>query len=401
MRIAMVSEHASPRAVLGGVDAGGQNVHVHALASQLVDRGHDVVVYTRRDAPDLPSRVRCPGGYTVEHVPAGPASDVPKDEMWQWMPDFSRYLASRWAQERFDVVHAHFWMSGAAATWASLALPRRLPVVQTFHALGSVKRRHQGDRDTSPEERIDVESRLCRAVDHVVATCSDEVTELEELGLDPSRATVIPCGVDTTLFRPAPPRDGDRTHLLAVARLVERKGIADVIRALPALPDATLSVVGGPARDSLALDPEARRLARIAREVGCQDRVDLVGRVAPEQMPEAIADSDIVVATPWYEPFGMVPLEAMACGRPVIGSAVGGLLDTVVPEETGELVPPRRPDLIAEAVGRMPPERRAEYGAAGVERVESEYTWRLVAERTEQVFRRVTAEERQMTGVIS
>ena len=126
MRIAMVSEHANPLAVLGGVDAGGQNLHVAALASHLVARGHDVTVYTRRDDPDVATRLRAPAGYLVEHVTAGPSSEVAKDELWPYMPAFGRHLARRWRHERPDVVHAHFWMSGVAALAA--AGPLGLPV---------------------------------------------------------------------------------------------------------------------------------------------------------------------------------------------------------------------------------------------------------------------------------
>src|SRR3954467_4228473 len=214
MRIAMVSERANPRALPGGADAGGQNVHVGALSAQLAARGHDVTVYSRRTAPDVPDRVRTADGYVVEHVPVGPSEEVPKDELLPFMPAFARYLESRWHEQPVDVVHAHFWMSGVASTRAARHV--RVPVVQTFHALGTVKRRHQGDRDTSPPERLGIERRLCRQVNHVVATCSDEVEELARMGLLPRHATVVPCGVDTEVFRPyAVPRAG-RPRLLSI-----------------------------------------------------------------------------------------------------------------------------------------------------------------------------------------
>src|SRR5688572_6230353 len=141
MRIDLVSEHASPLATIGGVDAGGQNVHVAALAEGLGRRGHDVVVYTRRDSTTMPARVPLAPGVEVEHVLAGPPADVPKDELLPHMRDFGRYLARRWAEEPVDVVHAHFWMSGLASLVAARDLC--VPVVLTFHALGTVKRRHQ------------------------------------------------------------------------------------------------------------------------------------------------------------------------------------------------------------------------------------------------------------------
>jgi D-inositol-3-phosphate glycosyltransferase len=389
MRVAMVSEHANPLAAVGGVDAGGQNVHVAALAEHLVRRGHEVTVFTRRDDPGPPDRVLALGGFIVEHVPAGPPTEVPKDHLWQHMPAFASYLAARYAVERFDLVHAHFWMSGSAATTA--ALPLGIPVVQTFHALGSVKQRHQGRRDTSPRERVRVESRLCQLVDHVVATCHDEVGELRALGADAGRISVVPCGVDTRLFVPRPSRRHGRHRVLVVGRLVERKGVADVVRVLPGLPGVELVIAGGPAADALAVDPEVCRLQRLARANHTLDRITFLGAVDRQEMPGVIADADVVVAVPWYEPFGIVPVEAMACGRPVIGSAVGGLLDTIVPGVTGELVPPRRPDLLAAALRSLlaDPQRRTAYGAAGVIRANRHFGWAQVAARTEAVYKSV------------
>ena len=157
LRIALVSEHASPLAALGGVDAGGQNVHVAELAAGLARRGHDVVVHTRWDDADLPDQVRTPQGYTVEHVPAGPAATVPKDDLLPHMPAFAAHLAERWTATPPDVVHGHFWMSGLACLDAVGRLAAPVPVVQTFHALGAVKRRHQGEDDTSPSQRLRIE----------------------------------------------------------------------------------------------------------------------------------------------------------------------------------------------------------------------------------------------------
>ena len=396
MRIALVSEHANPLAVVGAVDAGGQNVHVAALASGLARRGHEVTVHSRRDSTSAPARVRTADGYVVEHVPAGPPTDVPKDELLPYMPAFADHLERRWREDPVDVVHAHFWMSGVASLRAGRAVG--VPVLQTFHALGTVKRAQQGDRDTSPAARIPLERRLCRSVDRVVATCSDEVAELRRMGLPPGRATVIPCGVDTDAFRPTPASrpvaSGDRPRLLVIGRIVERKGVGNVIEALAQLPGVELMVAGGPARDLLDTDPEVGRLRRLARRLAVEERVRFLGSVARSDLPALTCSADVVVAVPWYEPFGIVPVEAMACGRPVVGSAVGGLLDTVVPGVTGELVPPRRPDLLAPVLRDLlaDPARRAAYGRAGRARAVQTYQWRQVAAATEDVYAQVTAQ---------
>jgi len=313
------------------------------------------------------------------------------------MDDFAADLHRQWSVQRPDVVHAHFWMSGLAAAPAARAAG--VPLVQTFHALGVVKRRHQKDRDTSPASRIEQESRLCRAVDHVVATGRDEVDELVAMGMDPAHATIVPCGVDTDLFTPGRVRAGGPARLLVVGRLVERKGVADVVTALADLPGVELFVAGGPREDGLALDPEACRLRELATRNGTAERVHLLGSRSREQLAGLIRSADVVVAVPWYEPFGIVPLEAMACARPVVGSAVGGLLDTVVPGVCGELVPPRRPDRLADVLRGLlgDPARRAVYGAGGLQRVRARYGWERVSERTERVYERVLARTEERT----
>ncbi|MDQ0382281.1 glycosyltransferase [Amycolatopsis thermophila] len=381
MKISMVSEHANPLAVLGEVDAGGQNLHVAELSAALCRQGHDVTVYTRRDDPAQPEEVRAPGGYRVVHVPAGPAEYVPKDELLPHMTEFGRYLARAWARESPDVVHAHFWMSGLASLLATRGTD--LPVVQTFHALGVVKKRYQGAADTSPAERVQLERLIGKHASRVAATCSDEVFELARMGLPRSRMSVAPCGVDLERFTPdgeVAPR-GNLHRIVSVGRLVPRKGFATAITALPAVPGAELVIAGGPERGRLADDPEARRLLELAERVGVADRVRLMGQVSRDEMPALLRSADLVVCTPWYEPFGIVPLEAMACGVPVVAAAVGGLIDTVVDGVTGELVPPQRPEVLAATLRRLlgDPAQREAYGIAGCDRARSRYSWDRIA----------------------
>jgi glycosyltransferase involved in cell wall biosynthesis len=390
MRIAMVSEHASPLAVLGGVDAGGQNVHVAELSAALARRGHQVVVYTRRDNPDLPERVPTPDGYTVVNVPAGPPEVLGKDELLAHMPAFGQFLVDQWHDEPPDVAHAHFWMSGIATLHA--AQQRDVPAVQTFHALGVVKRRHQGVHDTSPAARLKLEQSVARNVDWVAATCTDEVFELARLGRPRSRISVIPCGVDLSRFCPAPVVERHRPpRIVSVGRLVPRKGFDILIQAMPHVPDAELMIVGGPAKSALARDNEAQRLSGLADELGVGDRVHLCGSVSRAQMPALLRRADVVACTPWYEPFGIVPVEAMACGVPVLATAVGGLLDTVVDGMTGLLVSPKDPSACAAGLNWMLSDsaRLAEWGAAGRRRAEARYSWDRIAADTCKVYQRL------------
>jgi D-inositol-3-phosphate glycosyltransferase len=389
LRIALVSEHASPLATLGGVDAGGQNVHVAALAIELGRLGHEVVVHTRRDDPKLDREVLLAPNVVVDHVDAGPPQPLPKDDLFAHMGTFALELQRRWWSSAPDLVHAHFWMSGYAALAA--ARPLHIPVAQTFHALGVVKRRHQGAKDTSPGERLTVEARLVQEMDHVIATCSDEVFELRRLGADPGRVSVVPCGVDTGLFTPdgpAEPRPPRRRRLVSVGRLVERKGVGNVINALGDLPGTDLVVAGGPDRRYLADDPEVRRLRALAECRGVADRVEFRGRLERAELPPLLRSADAVVCVPWYEPFGIVPLEAMACGVPVVASAVGGLTDTVVDGVTGVHVPPRRPRELAATLRRVldDPDGLRAMGVAGAQRARRRYGWARIAADTAAVY---------------
>ena len=276
MRVAMVSEHASPLAVLGGVDAGGQNVYVAALSQELGRRGVEVVVHTRRDDPDIPRRFELAPRVTVDHVDAGPPERIPNpiDTLLPFMDEFARDLRAQWERNRPDVVHSHFWMSGRAALAA--AGPLGLPVVHTFHALGVVKRRHQGVKDTSPPERIPEERAIIARAERILATCSDEVFELVRLGADQRRISVVPCGVNLSLFRPdgpVAPRIHGLHRIVCVTRLVERKGVGNVVAALAEVPETELVIAGGPAPEELATDPEYRRLIELAGQVGVADHV--------------------------------------------------------------------------------------------------------------------------------
>jgi D-inositol-3-phosphate glycosyltransferase len=384
MKLHLVSEHASPLAVLGGVDAGGQNVHVAALAKALADQGAEVVVHTRRDDASLPDRVAFCDGVVVNHIDAGPPCSIGKDELLPYMGEFADRLESSWIDDRPDVVHAHFWMSGLAATEAGARLG--IPVALTFHALGIDKRRFQGSADTSPSARVDIERRLARNVDRVIATTAAECRTLVGIGVDPRRVTVIPCGVDLDLFRPTGPvwpSSTGRTRVVCVSRLVPRKGIADVVEAVAGLPDAELLVAGGPPAAKLAGDEHAQSLLALAELLGAGDRVQLLGAVDHDLVPSLLRSASVACCTPWYEPFGLVAVEAMACGAPVVATAVGGLAETVIDGATGMLVPPRRPESIRAAIASVV--RHSSGGRsmrqASVRRAQR-YGWADIARRT-------------------
>ncbi|HRO59900.1 MAG TPA: glycosyltransferase [Burkholderiaceae bacterium] len=401
MRIAMISEHASPLACLGGIDAGGQNVYVAQVARELARLGHQVDVLTRRDDPSSPPVVDFASGVRVVHVPAGPPSFVPKEDLLQYMPAFARTCRDILAGvARYDVVHANFFMSGQVA----LSLKRWLgmPVVETFHALGLVRREHQGSADLFPPSRIGIERRIVRLSDALIAECPQDRSDLVRLyGARERKITMVPCGVDLSEFSPiaraaaraALGLDPDEFIVLQLGRLVPRKGIDNVIRAMPLIgTGARVLVVGGDAADAdETLTPEIARLRRVAADCGVGRSVMFTGHRSRKELRLYYAAADVFVTTPWYEPFGITPLEAMACARPVVGSAVGGIKYSVDDGVTGLLVPPRDPTALAAALLRLrrDPQWACEMGRAGRARVASQFTWSRVAAELARVYRRV------------
>jgi glycosyltransferase involved in cell wall biosynthesis len=234
---------------------------------------------------------------------------------------------------------------------------------------------------------------LGRAVRRVVAQSRDEIGELLRIGVPATRISLVPSGVDLDRFTPrgpAVPRDG-RPRILSVGRLVERKGFADLVQAMAAVPQAECVVIGGPAAVELPADPVARRLRTLARACGVDDRVRLAGAVPGPEMPRWYRSADLLACAPWYEPFGLTPLEAMACGVPVVATAVGGLTDTVVDRVTGRLVHPRDPRGLGTALGELlgdPPARLA-CAAAALARARHRYSWWRTATALQAIYRSV------------
>ena len=403
LRIALISEHASPLACIGGIDAGGQNIYVDHVARNLARRGHAVDVFTRRDAAELPPQVPlCPGARVI-HIPAGPPCFIRKESLFEHMPEFmdesERFMR---AGPAYDLVHANFFMSGMVAQY----LRRRLglPFVITFHALGLVRREHQKEADAFPAARIDIERSIVRGADAIVAECPQDWHDLTRLYDAPeSRVTMVPCGFDRKEFSPMP-RDEARAGLgladddfvvLQLGRLVPRKGIDNVIRALACAraraPQAKLRllVVGGdgPVPDD-SHTPEIARLRRVALAHGVRSHVRFVGHRQRKELRRYYAAADVFVTTPWYEPFGITPLEAMACRIPVIASEVGGLQYSVAHGETGYLVPPHDPHALAERILQLQrdPRLAAAMGQAGMRRVNALFTWERVVQGLLEVY---------------
>ncbi|EHB58531.1 glycosyl transferase group 1 [Mycolicibacterium rhodesiae JS60] len=391
MKIAMVSECASPLALSSDDRVGGQAVHVAGLSAALARRGHEVTVYTRRHDPDSPQRVITPQGYTVVHIAAGPAQHLRNGDVFGQTGAFAEALVANWVTDPPDVTHAHFWMSGLAAQLAARSLD--IPTVQTFRTLGVAERRHHVRGDNA-EARLKLEKLVAKHADWVVATCTDELFDLIRMGRSRAQISVVPCGVDVETFTTEGPlaERSNRPRILTVGKLLPCNGFDTMIEALPGMPDAEYVIIGGPENGRLDDDPEVRRLRALAARLAVSDRVVFAGAVAHADMPAMLRSADVVTCTPAYESFGLVPLEAMACGVPVVASAVGGMVDTVVDDVTGRLVTPQRPREFAEAVTRILRDSflRRSLGLAGRDRACARYSWDRVAEDTCGVYERVS-----------
>jgi glycosyltransferase involved in cell wall biosynthesis len=407
-RIAIVSEHASPLALAGSVDSGGQNIYVAQIARHFARVGHQVDVFTRADSPFLPTEMNWEDNVRVIHVPAGPARAIPKEQLLPYMGAFgdflTRYFASR--AQPYDIVHANFFMSALAALPAARACG--IPFAVTFHALGRVRRKFQKEADLFPESRFDIEDDIIAQADRIIAECPQDRSDMIELyNADAGRISVVPCGYDPAEMKPmdrARARaelgwNDDTFTVLQLGRMVPRKGVDNVIRAVSRLRqvhgvDARLCVVGGNSREpSEQATPELARLRAIAREENVLAHVEFTGRRDRLQLRAYYCASDVFVTTPWYEPFGITPVEAMACARPVVGADTGGIRYSVRDGHTGWLVPSKDPDALAQRLALLARDdllcRRM--GEAGLRRARDRFTWQRVSRELLNVFEEIMA----------
>lgn len=399
----MISDHASPLADLGGVDSGGQNVYVKQVAENLAARGYQVDVFTRRDDALLPEIVQCGNGVRVVHVTAGPARFIRKEDLLEHMQEFTDNLVSFCAGKNYDIVHANFWMSGMAAVQLKRLL--LVPFVITFHALGRIRRLYQHGADQFPDDRFRIEDLIVRESDGIIAECPQDRADMVDFyGADSRKICIVPCGFDPREIFPVNKMLARRRCglpegipvVLQLGRIVPRKGIDTVISGFArfmrsGVPDACLAVVGGETRvPDPSRDPEIARLQELARSEGVGDQVLFTGRARRDEIKYYYSAADVFVTTPWYEPFGITPLEAMACGTPVIGANVGGVKFTVKDGVTGRLVPPRDPEAVSNALSCLltSGELREQMGRNAVERVNKQFTWENVVQKLVGFYKR-------------
>ncbi|QQL50482.1 glycosyltransferase family 4 protein [Mucilaginibacter ginkgonis] len=406
IRIALISEHASPLADLGGVDTGGQNVYVAQLAKELAEQGHYIDVYTRKESAQNAEVVDWLPHVRVIHVKAGPAAVIAKENILQYMDDFRDNMQQFILNEglQYDLCHANFFMSGLVASGLKNALG--IPFVITFHALGHIRKLHQKDQDKFPVERLAIEKMLCREADMIIAECPQDKEDLmNHCSAEEEKIAVAPCGYSHTEFYPVnkalarkmlniKPED---KIILQLGRMVERKGIDNVIQAVALSNQGSaekikLVIVGGDQDDMSSSNcPEYARLLNLAKSLGVADEVIFAGKKTRKDLKYYYAAADIFITTPWYEPFGITPLEAMACGTPVIGANVGGIKYSVADGVTGALVPPKDPAKLSQKINELITSDvlLEQLGTNALAHVKTHFTWKKVASLMHDVYRSV------------
>jgi D-inositol-3-phosphate glycosyltransferase len=406
MRIAMLSFHTCPLATLGGKDTGGMNVYVRDLTRELGRRGVQVDVFTRSQDEHQPHVKEDLGfGNRVIHIPAGIEVPLPKETLYEQVPEFVGGVRqfARAQGQAYDLIHSHYWLSGVAAR--SLRAAWDVPFIQMFHTLGHMKNRvAQSPRDREGELRIRVETELLREADQIIAATPAEMAQLQWLyRADVSRVTVIPPGVDLVHFYPRPAAaakarlglNPKNKLLLFVGRIEPLKGVETLFQAVARLRDLgvceceelALAIIGGDPAEDAPGNAEMDRLKVLRRDLGIADMVTFLGARDQDALPDYYAAAEAVIMPSHYESFGMVALEAMACGTPVIASEVGGLAFLVKDGETGFHVPDRDPELLADRICQIitDPLLRAELGEQAAAYARG-YAWPIIADKIVAVY---------------
>lgn len=407
MNVAMISYHTCPLATLGGKDTGGMNVYVAESTRFLGKAGIHVDVFTRSQDEHVPHVLHNLGhGNRVVHIPAGPEIPLPKKELASYLPDFVQGILNftRAKGIRYDLIHSHYWMSGIAAE--KLKAEWNTPIIHMFHTLVLMKNRVA----RSPEEvegnyRLEGERRILQTADRIIAATLAEQSQLEFLyGANSKKLRVIPPGVDLSRFYPIP-RDEAREFIgvpvknrmiLFVGRIEPLKGLETLIRAVAWMQEASellccphsLVIVGGdPEESELSVNAEMARLQNLVKSLGVRDFVLFLGKRDQESLPYYYSAADVVVVPSHYESFGMVALEAMACGTPVVASQVGGLAFLVQDGITGFVIPDGEPEILGNRLKEiiLNADLRDRLGQQAHQLAQS-YSWERIASEIRSVY---------------
>lgn len=412
--IALISEHGDPDAEIGREEAGGQNVYVRQVGEALSCLGWQVDMFTRKANPNDETIVQHNSHCRTIRLKAGAEKFVPRDQLFEFMPEFVESFLEYQAKHHYPLIHTNYWMSA----WVGLEVQKthKVELIHTYHSLGAVKYQAVPNRPAIADTRLAVEQQILEQARCIVATSPQEEEMLRSLVSQKGRIEVVPCGTDLNRFHTIP-RLQARQELglkptdevvLYVGRFDPRKGIETLVRSFERIyrdaADPTnlrLVIVGGSAADQ-SDGQERQRIEQLVNALGIAESVVFAGRVGHDRLPLYYTAADVCVIPSHYEPFGLVAIEAMACGTPVVASDVGGLRFTVVPGETGLLVPPQDTAAFAMAIGRILDDelwaRKLRKRAS--ERVQQSFSWTGVAAQLSDLYRRSLAESIMGDGVI-
>ncbi|MCU0545806.1 MAG: glycosyltransferase family 1 protein [Oscillatoriaceae cyanobacterium Prado104] len=404
--IALISDHGDPAAEIGKEEAGGQNVYVRQIGEALAKLGWQVDMFTRKTNPNDPSIVQHSPYCRTIRLAAGPIEFVPRDRVFKYMPEFVAAFQKFQSKEgtNYPLVHSNYWLSA----WVGLELKKlnNIQVVHTYHSLGAVKYQSVACQPPIAQMRMSVEQQILESADCVVATSPQERETLRELVSRRGRIEVIPCGTNTENFRSIPKAQA-RAKLgfspsdkivLYVGRFDPRKGIDTLVRAFAACKtraegNLKLIIAGGSDQERSDYQ-ERQRIEQLVRELNIAEQTLFPGLLSHEVLPFYYTAADVCVVPSHYEPFGLVAIEAMACGTPVVASNVGGLKFTVIPEETGLLVPPQDAAAFAEGIDRILLDelwaRKLRKQASA--RVSQNFSWTGAAIQLSDLYRRLLAQ---------
>jgi D-inositol-3-phosphate glycosyltransferase len=402
-RIALISVHGDPAIEIGKEEAGGQNVYVRNVGEALAKLGWQVDMFTRKVSEQQQNIVELSANCRTIRLTAGPVEFVPRDELLPYMPEFFENLLKFQAENhiKYKLVHSNYWHS----SWIGMQLQKiqGTQQIHTYHSLGAVKYNTIDNIPLMASQRLAVEKEVLETAQTIVATSPQEQQHMRSLVSSQGKIEIIPCGTDIHRFGSID-RQAARLNLgiapetklvFYVGRFDPRKGIETLVRAVNESQfrgDKNLKlIIGGGSTPGNSDGMERDRIEKIINELGMNEFTILPGRLSQEILPTYYAAADVCVVPSHYEPFGLVAIEAMASGTPVVASDVGGLQFTVVPEVTGLLAPPKDVATFSAAIDRIlaNPQWRDELGNAGRKRVESKFSWDGVASQLSQLYTQV------------
>lgn len=408
----MISDHGDPLEPLGSSEAGGQNVYVYELSRALGRRGWLVDVFTRWDSKTKGQIVNFGKNVRVIRIKAGPLKFIEKNDLFKLLPEFLADLILFIKKEKinYSLIHGHYYFSG----WLGAELKRiyHIPLVETFHSLGFIKKQYYLAKDPSPDNRLEIEKMTMRACDKIISTSDSEKKQMiRHYGASANKIQVIPAGVNLQRFKPVDKNYSRRKIgystkdkiILFVGRIEKRKGIDTLIEALPKTAkklgqaeakNIKLIIVGGnPLKRKMIKEEikEFSRLEKIVKKLSLEKIINFVGGKPQDELKYYYSAADIVCVPSYYEPFGMVTIEAMACGTPVIGSRVGGIQTTIKNGKNGFLVPAKNPEALADKLIKVlsDDKLRKRLGQTAVAIINHRYTWKVIAKDASDLYKKI------------